>query len=183
MSYRSFKHLLGETSLERKCRFIFGFGILVLVTGSFFYYGSKTETLVKQQTTQTARMLINPTLKDIHYKTLGNELFEDVLNPLWEELKPIGDLPEYTGYVLNPYSTKKTKKQPSDAFETAALERFLLAASKNPSGETSQNVSMPEIRPTSSPTARRRGSNARSASVKVRKTFNISRPWFSNRRV
>ena len=46
MSYRSFKHLLGETSLERKCRFIFGLGILVLVTISFFWYGQKTESLV-----------------------------------------------------------------------------------------------------------------------------------------
>ena len=46
MSYRSFKHLLGETSLERKCRFIFGLGILVLVSGSFFWYGQKTENLV-----------------------------------------------------------------------------------------------------------------------------------------
>ncbi len=137
MSYRSFKHLLGETSLERKCRFIFGFGILVLVTGSFFYYGLKTETLVKQQTTQTARMLVNPTLKDIHYKTLGNYLFEEVFDVLWEDLKPIGDLPEYTFEVLNPYSTKKAKKQPSDPFEAKALERFLQAASKSATGDLS----------------------------------------------
>ena len=34
VSYRTFKHLLGETSLERKCRFIFGGGILVLVTSA-----------------------------------------------------------------------------------------------------------------------------------------------------
>ncbi len=43
MSYRSFKHLLGETSLERKCRFIFGLGILVLVTVQLLLYGQKTE--------------------------------------------------------------------------------------------------------------------------------------------
>ena len=60
VSYRSFKHLLGETSLERKCRFIFGGGILVLVTVSFFWYGQKTESLVIDQTTQTARMLVEP---------------------------------------------------------------------------------------------------------------------------
>ncbi len=52
VSYRSFKHLLGETSLERKCRFIFGGGILVLVTFSFYWYGQKTESLVIGQTTQ-----------------------------------------------------------------------------------------------------------------------------------
>ncbi len=72
VSYRSFKHLLGETSLERKCRFIFGLGILVLVSVSFFWYGQKTESLVRKQTTQTARMLVNPTLLNIHYKALGN---------------------------------------------------------------------------------------------------------------
>ena len=75
VSYRSFKHLLGETSLERKCRFIFGGGILVLVTVSFFWYGQKTESLVIEQTTQTARMLVKPTLMNLHYKSLGNANF------------------------------------------------------------------------------------------------------------
>ena len=60
MSYRSFKHLLGETSLERKCRFIFGLGIFLLVTVSFLLYGLKTESLVKKQTTLSARMLVRP---------------------------------------------------------------------------------------------------------------------------
>ncbi len=55
MSYRSFKHLLGETSLERKCRFIFGAGILVLVTTSFYWYGRRAEELVLAQSTWTAR--------------------------------------------------------------------------------------------------------------------------------
>ena len=32
MSYRAFKRLLGETSLERKCRFLFGAGTLLLIT-------------------------------------------------------------------------------------------------------------------------------------------------------
>ena len=73
MSYRSFKHLLGETSLERKCRFIFGGGILVLVSFSFYWYGQKTETLVIGQTTQAARMLVNPRVMNLHYKSMGNE--------------------------------------------------------------------------------------------------------------
>ena len=74
MSYRSFKHLLGETSLERKCRFIFGLGILLLVTCSFFLYGRKTEELVMMQTTQSARMRVNDALKKHHFiKSLGNK--------------------------------------------------------------------------------------------------------------
>ena len=36
MSYRAFKRLLGEYRLERKCRFLFGFFIVLLLTGSFW---------------------------------------------------------------------------------------------------------------------------------------------------
>ena len=129
MSYRSFKHLLGETSLERKCRFIFGGGILVLVTFSFYWYGQKTETLVIGQTTQAARMLVNPTLMNIHYKVLGNSDFALTINDLWENLTPLDDLPRYEAHVLSPYKANGTIKQPVDEFERAALERFLLSAS------------------------------------------------------
>ena len=73
MSYRSFKHLLGETSLERKCRFIFGLGILLLVTGSFFLYGRKTEELVRMQTTQTARMTVRDAINKHHVRLLGRQ--------------------------------------------------------------------------------------------------------------
>src|SRR4051812_15237051 len=83
VSYRSFKHLLGETSLERKCRFIFGGGILVLVTCSFYWYGRKTEWLVINQTTQTARMLVKPTLMNLHYKATGDGEYGRLINMLW----------------------------------------------------------------------------------------------------
>ena len=42
MSYRAFKKLLGETSLERKCRFLFGAGIIFLITLSFWLYAYHT---------------------------------------------------------------------------------------------------------------------------------------------
>ena len=70
MSYRTFKHLLGETSLERKCRFIFGGGILVLVTTSFYWYGQKTEKLViRPDPPRRPGRLVNPTVVDKHYKS------------------------------------------------------------------------------------------------------------------
>ena len=129
MSYRSFKHLLGETSLERKCRFIFGLGIFLLVTVSFLLYGLKTETLVKKQTTQAARTLVNPTLMNIHYKKLGNEDFESIIDVLWGGLRPLDDMPNSEPWVLNPYNTKDPKKQPADEFERTTLARFVQAAS------------------------------------------------------
>ncbi len=58
MSYRALKRLLGETSLERKCRFLFGAFILVLITGSFSLYAWRTEHLAYEQITTTCRLLM-----------------------------------------------------------------------------------------------------------------------------
>jgi len=58
MSYRAFKRLLGdETSLERKCRFLFGAFILVLITGSFLIYARQTEHLAYDQIATASRLL------------------------------------------------------------------------------------------------------------------------------
>jgi signal transduction histidine kinase len=59
MSYRAFKRLLGETSLERKCRFLFGAGIFLLIAASFYLYAYQTEHLAYDQTKTTCRVLLN----------------------------------------------------------------------------------------------------------------------------
>ena len=131
MSYRSFKHLLGETSLERKCRFIFGGGILMLVTFSFYWYGQKNESLVKdRQTSATARLLVNPAIERLHNKALGNNEFAVVVESLSRDLKP-DDLPQYETHVLKAYQQPdaKSKADKPDEFEQQALESFLRAAS------------------------------------------------------
>lgn len=46
MSYRTFKRVLGETSLERKCRWWFGTSLVVLLTLSFTWYGRATDRIV-----------------------------------------------------------------------------------------------------------------------------------------
>jgi signal transduction histidine kinase len=120
--------LLGETSLERKCRFIFGLGIFLLVTVSFLLYGIKTENLVKKQTTQAARMQVKPKLLNLHYQELGNDKFEPILNILWGDLKALDELPNAKVRVLYPYGTKGPETQPADDFERATLARFLQSA-------------------------------------------------------
>ena len=66
MSYRAFKRLLGETSLERKCRFLFGAGILLLITISFWFYAYQTEDLAYNQATVTCRHLVRSALDQPH---------------------------------------------------------------------------------------------------------------------
>ena len=60
MSYRSIKTVLGETSLERKCRLLFGASLFVLIAASYWWYGYQTEKLVTQQNcSDRARSLID----------------------------------------------------------------------------------------------------------------------------
>ena len=73
MAYRTFKDILGETSLERKCRFLFGLCLLVLITGSFWWYGASTEELVYATTRSTGRHLVDAIMLQYHWKTLEPE--------------------------------------------------------------------------------------------------------------
>ncbi|MCS6977034.1 MAG: ATP-binding protein [Gemmatales bacterium] len=52
MSYRAIKRLLGETSLERKCRFLFGAATLLLISGSLGWYAWNTEDLIADVRTE-----------------------------------------------------------------------------------------------------------------------------------
>jgi signal transduction histidine kinase len=47
MSYRTIKRVLGETNLERKCRWWFGTSLFILLSLSFFWYGRRTDTIVR----------------------------------------------------------------------------------------------------------------------------------------
>ncbi len=66
MSYRSIKSVLGETSLERKCRFLFGASLLVLITASFWLYGGETDQIVYQQNRNTGKLLMSQMLQMKH---------------------------------------------------------------------------------------------------------------------
>ncbi|MEW4454363.1 HAMP domain-containing sensor histidine kinase [Bremerella sp. JC817] len=68
MSYRSIKRVLGETNLERKCRFLYGTCLLLLITGSFWWYGQSTEQLVHNNNLSTGRHLVDAVLMKIHWK-------------------------------------------------------------------------------------------------------------------
>jgi signal transduction histidine kinase len=87
MSYRAFKRLLGETSLERKCRFLFGAGIFLLIFISFLIYARQIESLADEQTIRTCRLLVNPIYAKEHLKYLEcagtNKLDGRLLGDVW----------------------------------------------------------------------------------------------------
>ena len=65
MSYRTLKRLLGETSLERKCRLLFGSGLLVLITASFLLYRALNRKVVFDEKADVARVLVGPVLHQL----------------------------------------------------------------------------------------------------------------------
>jgi two-component system sensor histidine kinase BarA len=71
MSYRTFKRVLGETSLERKCRWWFGISLAVMLLVSFTWYQRETDKQVERSTQELARELVRAGLLEIHLEHLG----------------------------------------------------------------------------------------------------------------
>jgi signal transduction histidine kinase len=116
MAYRSLKNILGETSLERKCRFLFGLCLFVLIAGSFWWYGSRTEQLVYATTRNTGRQLVDAYMLQYHWQKLEPEQkYTDLIKRLASDLgNPTFD----SSQLLRPDST---------AAERATYKRLDLA--------------------------------------------------------
>ena len=123
MSYRTVKRMLGETSLERKCRFLFGGGLMLLITGSFVFYAWLNRDLVIDQNETTARLLVAPILLEKHWTWAeDNREFVPMIEHFAEELKP-PDLEEYTWELVKENLTDLAHR-PSDKAGYAALEKL-----------------------------------------------------------
>ncbi len=66
MSYRTIKRFLGETNLERKCRWLLGVGTLVLMMTSFIVFARLTEGLASEQPLHTGRAVVAPAVARHH---------------------------------------------------------------------------------------------------------------------
>ncbi len=126
MSYRSLKRVLGETSLERKFLVLFGASLLVLIAGSFWWYGRRTEQLVYDSSTESAKSLVVSILAMHHTWVWASEeqqraLVDDLTDGLksrdydWEFLRLVDEGPN----------------APSEA-DMAILKTFNLSARPDP---------------------------------------------------
>ena len=103
----------------------------LLVTGSFFLYGQKTEELVRMQTTQIRSDAPFDDAIKTHHNRLVNKDSEAVINALYGEFNSLeDDLPNYKARVLSPYNSKDPETQPADEFERSTLASFVQAAQK-----------------------------------------------------
>src|SRR4051794_10897324 len=128
MSYRAFKRLLGETSLERKCRFLLGGGILLLITLSFWVYARQTEGLAYEQTANTGRLLISPIVARLH---VADERSKKAMEEFQDKAEaPDGsDVNDYKYKLIKPKASKPENKPEGE--ELAILNRFKADPNKN----------------------------------------------------
>ena len=112
MSYRAFKRLLGETDLERKCRFLLGAGILILMTLSFWGYARQTEDLAYDQMVTSGRLLVPPILAREHLESDRRDAinaFQRQSEITWPDA-----LSEYRYKVLKPDTRQPEQKPEGD---------------------------------------------------------------------
>ena len=154
MSYRSFKRVLGETSLERKCRFLFGACLLVLIAGSFWWYGSRTQDLVYANTRNTGRHLVDAVMLSRHWMKMDvldvpKKIGQSEQDFVDRAARNIQTHREYTSKVLKPGTaetdapadgSKKDSDRPDTPFEVQVLDYF----SRQPPPDPSQQEDEPE---------------------------------------
>ncbi len=109
MSYRSFKRVLGETNLERKCLILFAACLFLLITGAFWYAERNAERLVEEKTRATGESYVNFSLLKHH-----NPQYQGTEKPPeWEMLQEMDrDLStqNYEWEILVPEGSKTIEK-------------------------------------------------------------------------
>lgn len=123
MSYRTFKKLLGETSLERKCRFLFGGALMLLITGSFYFYAQLNLNILRTQNRQRAQLLIAQNLQMTHWEKTADPETVPFVKGLTNWLKPSG-LREY-GWKFIPVDNDDPTRRPAEQFEHDAIKKLL----------------------------------------------------------
>jgi two-component system, NarL family, sensor histidine kinase BarA len=139
MSYRSLKRVLGETSLERKCRFLFGGCLLVLITGSFWWYGRNTEGLVYEASRESAKGLVETIVAMKHTEVFQQEEADKRYVELVKDLREGLLSRKYHGEFIRPVADASGAK---DAFEWDVLKQFM----RPPDAQTADDDARPRER-------------------------------------
>ncbi len=135
MSYQSFKRVMGETSLERKCRFLFGACLLLLITGSFLFVEKNTAKNVEATRRKSGQLLVDTIRAVIHWRKFetDEEFRKTVVAAMTENMGS----QEYEWRAIRPEDNHPSAEQkPSNDFERDLLARYLKKAKTLKSGES-----------------------------------------------
>ena len=141
MSYRTIKRLLGETSLERKCRLLFGGGLLLLISGSFYFYARQTQQLVVVQNSEVARSLVARVILEKHalHFERDNHL-EPHIERMSKDLKP-DDLQAIKWALLSTGNHKTSNSsKPMEEYDYVAIQRISAGEKEFELGDKNREV-------------------------------------------
>ena len=169
MSYRTFKRVLGETNLERKCRWWFGISLIVMLALSFTWYGRQSDTLVEERIQTLSEELVRAGWYKLHIEILAEieggikELADaEGANEKDQSADQIGDSPDiyhdiaqssielgrdFRWHAIIPPAVAKDQPLPPEYLPQDDKERQLLAEwSVKPNPPTSDGTGRPSER-------------------------------------
>ena len=120
MSYRGFKRAIGESSLERKCRLLFGTCLLPLIAGSFWWYGNLMNQLVEERTRFTGEALAKAVLVEAHFKKQESD---EAMQRADERTADMLRSPNVKWQILRPKNAQGLGS-PEEQFEWDLLDRW-----------------------------------------------------------
>jgi signal transduction histidine kinase len=112
MSYRAFKRLLGETGLERKCRYLLGAGVILLMSISFYVYAWQTEELAFDQLQNTGQTLVPSVIARVHVGAEVRDILDKYQTLAEESLPP--NLRAYKYRLITPYLSRPEYQPTAD---------------------------------------------------------------------
>ncbi len=89
MAYHSIKRVIGETSLERKCRFLFVLFLSLLLFAAFYMVEHIAENLVKETAIRKARDLVDHSLVRYHWETWDSDRSRPGRNDMQELVREL----------------------------------------------------------------------------------------------
>jgi signal transduction histidine kinase len=132
MSYRAFKRLLGETGLERKCRYLLGAGVILLMSISFYVYARQTEGLAYDQLQNTGQTLVPSVIARAHAPAAVMDKLDEFQTRAEEELP--GKLKGYKYRLITAYASKPEYQPAAD--DLAVLQGFQADPEKKSDAKT-----------------------------------------------
>ncbi|MEW4489012.1 ATP-binding protein [Thalassoglobus sp. JC818] len=133
MSYRRFKKLLGETSLERKCRLMFAGALLLLIGASFWVYARLNQRVVEEQQRDLAQVLIAQNLTVTHWEktqSLIDPETIEIVTDLSRTLKPDDLAEEKWRFIPQDYENSDATRRPTETYDHDALKKLLYGGEK-----------------------------------------------------
>ena len=131
MSYRTFKKALGETNLERKCRWLFGACLLPLIVGSFWWYGLQTDKIVVKQNHLVGEALVEVSMVLAHKEILGMtvtkmtniEPIDATERAINERLAELLGVRAFEWEVLHPKNAEGVR-EPTNTYEWGLMDKW-----------------------------------------------------------